>query len=115
MYNMPALDTEIKFSRDQGKPAIPGEGLALEAQTLPDAINQENFGDIVLPKRTVSVHITSNLHTIRSNSCFRAVFYKSTVFFATFNLLHLSSINGILKLLSLSKGKVYGSLEKVYQ
>ena len=50
MYNMPALDTEIKFSRDQGKPAIPGEGLALEAQTLPDAINQENFGDIVLPK-----------------------------------------------------------------
>lgn len=50
IYNMPALDTTMKFSRDNGKEAIPGEGLALEAQTLPDAINQENFGDIVLPK-----------------------------------------------------------------
>lgn len=50
MYNMPELDTEIKFARDLGKSAIPGEGIALEAQTLPDAINQENFGDIILPK-----------------------------------------------------------------
>lgn len=50
MYNMPALDTTIKFTRDHGEEAIPGEGIALEAQTLPDAINQENFGDIVLPK-----------------------------------------------------------------
>lgn len=50
MYSMAEIPSGIKFSRDNGKEAIGGEGLALEAQTLPDAINQENFGDIVLPK-----------------------------------------------------------------
>ena len=51
MYTMHEIDDGIYFSRDLGKEAIPGEGVALEAQMLPDAINQENFGDIVLPKQ----------------------------------------------------------------
>lgn len=50
MYSMAEIPSGIKFSRDNGQDAIGGEGLALEAQTLPDAINQENFGDITLPK-----------------------------------------------------------------
>ncbi|SEM62405.1 aldose 1-epimerase [Ligilactobacillus sp. WC1T17] len=50
MYTMPGIDAPIHFTRDHGKEAHPGEGVALEAQMLPDAINQENFGDIVLPK-----------------------------------------------------------------
>ena len=41
----------MRFTRDGGALAKPGEGVALEAQTLPDAINQENFGDIILPRQ----------------------------------------------------------------
>lgn len=58
MYTMPALDADMRFTRDRGALAKPGEGVALEAQTLPDAINQENFGDIILPhhgKRTYRI------------------------------------------------------------
>lgn len=51
MYTMPELDAEMRFTRDGGALAKPGEGVALEAQTLPDAINQENFGDIILPRQ----------------------------------------------------------------
>lgn len=51
----------ISFTRDHGKPAVPNEGIALEAQTLPDAIHQDNFGDIRLPqyrKRTYRLSFT---------------------------------------------------------
>lgn len=51
MYTMHEIEPGIYFSRDNGKEAIGGEGIALEAQTLPDAINQANFGDIVLPRQ----------------------------------------------------------------
>lgn len=50
MYTMGGSQEGNRYPRDNGKPAVPGEGVALEAQTLPDAINQENFGDIVLPR-----------------------------------------------------------------
>lgn len=40
----------LSFTRDQNKPANKNEGIALEAQILPDAIHQDNFGDIVLPR-----------------------------------------------------------------
>lgn len=50
MYTMPEIDDGIKLARDNGLDALPGEGVALEAQQLPDAINNENFGDIVLKK-----------------------------------------------------------------
>lgn len=33
-----------------GQTAVPHMGIALEPQTLPDAINHTNFGDIILPK-----------------------------------------------------------------
>lgn len=51
----------LSFSRDKGKPANKNEGIALEAQMLPDAIHQDNFGDIVLPrysKRTYRMSFT---------------------------------------------------------
>ena len=40
----------MSFSRDHGEPANKNEGIALECQMLPDAIHQDNFGDIVLPR-----------------------------------------------------------------
>ncbi len=58
MYTMPEVQKGVKFARDGGADAIPGEGIALEAQQLPDAINNENFGDIVLrrnKKRTYHI------------------------------------------------------------
>ncbi|TKX32944.1 aldose epimerase family protein [Campylobacter aviculae] len=42
----------ISFSRDKGNLANKNEGIALEAQILPDAIHHENFGDIVLPSHS---------------------------------------------------------------
>ena len=39
----------LSFTRDHGEPANKNEGIALEAQMLPDAIHQDTFGDIVLP------------------------------------------------------------------
>ncbi|GBG94804.1 aldose 1-epimerase [Ligilactobacillus salitolerans] len=59
MYTMPEVADGVKFSRDHGEDAIPCEGVALEAQQLPDAINNENFGDIVLKKNEKKTyHIT---------------------------------------------------------
>lgn len=52
---------KISFSRDKGSLANKNEGIALEAQMLPDAIHQDNFGDIVLPrysKRTYRMSFT---------------------------------------------------------
>ena len=43
-------DQNMSFSRDHGEPANKNEGIALECQMLPDAIHQDNFGDIVLPR-----------------------------------------------------------------
>lgn len=54
---------KISFSRDHGLPAQKNEGIALEAQMLPDAIHHDNFGDIVLPrysKRTYRCSFTYN-------------------------------------------------------
>lgn len=50
MYTMNDDLPDVHFKRDNGRPAKKQEGVALEAQTLPDAINQETFGDIVLPR-----------------------------------------------------------------
>ena len=50
MYTMNDDLLDVHFKRDNGHPAKKQEGVALEAQTLPDAINQETFGDIVLPR-----------------------------------------------------------------
>ena len=47
MYTMNDDLPDVHFKRDNGRPAKKQEGVALEAQTLPDAINQETFGDIV--------------------------------------------------------------------
>ncbi|HIW89009.1 MAG TPA: galactose mutarotase [Candidatus Ligilactobacillus excrementipullorum] len=59
MYTMPEIDDGIKLSRDHGLDAVPCEGVALEAQQLPDAINNENFGDVVLKKNEKKTyHIT---------------------------------------------------------
>lgn len=55
----------VSYSGDAGKPAHVFEGLSLEAQTLPDAINQENFGDIVLKhgeKKTYRTMYTYSLN-----------------------------------------------------
>lgn len=47
-FNWP--EEGVVFSRSQGRENSQHEGLALEAQTLPDAINHPDFGDIVLKK-----------------------------------------------------------------
>lgn len=50
MYTMHEIQPGVYYSRDHGAEGKAGEGVALEAQTLPDAINHENFGNIVLPR-----------------------------------------------------------------
>lgn len=45
-FNWP--EEGVVFSRSQGRENRQHEGLALEAQTLPDAINHSDFGNIVL-------------------------------------------------------------------
>ena len=58
MYTMNSIDRGIYISKDRGKEAEVYEGVALEAQTLPDAINHDGFGDITLsPGETKSYHI----------------------------------------------------------
>ncbi|MDO4635696.1 MAG: aldose epimerase family protein [Streptococcus sp.] len=48
IYTMGGIPNDIYPSRDKGNEAKEFEGIALEAQFLPDAINHEGFGDIVL-------------------------------------------------------------------
>ena len=48
VYSMGGISEGIYPARDKGKMAKAFEGLALEAQMLPDAINHDNFEDIVL-------------------------------------------------------------------
>lgn len=56
-FNFP--EDGVVFSRSGGRENKQHEGLALEAQTLPDAINHADFGDIVLKAgETVSYTIT---------------------------------------------------------
>lgn len=45
-FNFP--EAGVVFSRSKGRENVQHEGLALEAQTLPDAINHPDFGNIVL-------------------------------------------------------------------
>lgn len=45
-FNWP--EDGVIFSRSNGRLNTKHEGLALEAQTLPDAINHSQFGDIIL-------------------------------------------------------------------
>ena len=48
--------------------ARPGEGVALEAQQLPDAINHENFGDVVLKRNEKKTyHISFAFEKINRN------------------------------------------------
>lgn len=58
MYTMNSVDRGLYFSKDGGKEAEGYEGVALEAQTLPDAINHDGFGDITLsPGEVKRYHI----------------------------------------------------------
>lgn len=58
MYTMNSVDKGIYPAKDGGKEAQAYEAVALEAQTLPDAINHEGFGDIVLQSgETKQYHI----------------------------------------------------------
>lgn len=56
MYTMSQDQPGVKFIRDKGNIAQPSESVALEAQVLPDAINNTGFGDIVLPANTQKSH-----------------------------------------------------------
>lgn len=56
---------QIRYSRDEGKRAHVFEGIALEAQTLPDAINQTNFGDIVLPRGGKKTYRTTYTYRLK--------------------------------------------------
>ena len=68
MYTMPEIDSGIQLSRDGGMDARPGEGVALEAQQLPDAINHENFGDVVLKRNEKKTyHISFAFEKINRN------------------------------------------------
>lgn len=48
IYTMDTIPEGIYFDRDHGKEAVGREGIAMEAQMLPDAINHDQFGDITL-------------------------------------------------------------------
>lgn len=56
MYTMSQEQPGVKFVRDQGIVAQPSEAVALEAQMLPDAINNAGFGNIVLPANGTKIH-----------------------------------------------------------
>lgn len=59
VYSLNWPEEGVKFSRSGGRTNTKHEGLALEAQTLPDAIHHEDFGNIVLKAgQTVSHKIT---------------------------------------------------------
>lgn len=68
-FNFP--ENHVYFSRSQGRVNQQHEGLALEAQTLPDAIHHAHFGDIVVhPEQHVS-------HTIKYQFDFKSMEVKS--------------------------------------
>lgn len=48
IYTMDSIQDGLYFGRDQGKEGLAREGIAMEAQTLPDAIHHNQFGDIIL-------------------------------------------------------------------
>jgi len=47
-YTMDIIEDNIYFARDRGTIAKGREAIAMEAQTLPDAVNHTDFGDIIL-------------------------------------------------------------------
>lgn len=64
-FNFP--EDNVYFSRSQGRMNVIHEGLALEAQILPDAINHNHFGDItVQPQQSVT-------HTIQYQFDFKSL------------------------------------------
>ncbi|KXT75411.1 aldose epimerase family protein [Streptococcus sp. DD12] len=50
IYTMDIIEGNISFARDKGQQAKGREALAMEAQTLPDAVNHKGFGNIILEK-----------------------------------------------------------------
>lgn len=50
IFTMDDIEDNIYFARDKGKMAKGREAIAMEAQTLPDAVNHKGFGDIILDK-----------------------------------------------------------------
>ena len=48
IYTLNEVNSDLYLSRDKGKPALVHAGVAMEAQSLPDAIHRPNFGDITL-------------------------------------------------------------------
>ncbi|MCO4489157.1 Aldose 1-epimerase [Streptococcus infantarius subsp. infantarius] len=47
---MDIIEDNIYFARDRGTIAKGREAIAMEAQTLPDAVKHKGFGDIILDK-----------------------------------------------------------------
>ncbi len=56
IYTMDTIEDNIHFARDKGALAKAREALAMEAQTLPDAVNHEGFGNIILEKGESAVY-----------------------------------------------------------
>ena len=50
IYTMDTIEKNLYFARDKGALAREREAIAMEAQTLPDAVNHEGFGNIILEK-----------------------------------------------------------------
>ncbi|MGG6832682.1 UNVERIFIED_CONTAM: galactose mutarotase [Streptococcus canis] len=59
IYTMDDIPSNLFFERDRGQTALPREAIAMEAQTLPDAINHAEFGDItILPNEKKTYRIS---------------------------------------------------------
>lgn len=48
VYTMDFLDEEVYFARDKGLRGLRREGVAIEAQDLPDAVNHDHFDQVFL-------------------------------------------------------------------
>ena len=71
IYTMDIIEDNIYFARDKGKMAKGREAIAMEAQTLPDAVNHTDFGDIILEEgHSVSYEIGFQYFNSSKQSCF---------------------------------------------
>lgn len=63
VYTMNSVESGVYPSRDAGQQAKAYEAIALEAQTLPDAINHEGFGDIMIKQGNNVAYTISCLYS----------------------------------------------------
>lgn len=67
-FNFP--ESGVVFSRSKHRQNLRHEGVALEAQTLPDAIHHDGFGDILLsPGESISYEITYSFTHVKNTEC----------------------------------------------